>query len=129
MNQRYSSTIALLVWMTAASYAQKPAGKTPEKVPAKAPEKKQYRFHGKVESIDKVGNYVSASNEKIEGWMDAMSMVYPVDDVSILDKLKPGDQIMATVYEGDYSLHQIKVVGLAAGRPEAKSESKAESKK
>ncbi len=99
--------------------AQTPA-KTPEKAPEKAPAKKQYIFHGKVESIDKVGNYVSASNEKIEGWMDAMSMVYPVDDVSILDTLKPGDQITATVYEGDYSLHQIKVVAKATGTAETK---------
>ena len=99
--------------------AQTPA-KTSEKTPEKAPAKKQYIFHGKVESIDKVGNFVSASNEKIDGWMDAMSMVYPVDDNSILDKLKPGDQITATVYEGDYSLHQIKVVAKDTGKTESK---------
>ena len=47
--------------------------------------------------------------------MSAMTMNYKVDDPSILDKLKPGDQIMATVYDGDYSLHKVKVMGENAG--------------
>ena len=118
--------LAVILAITALTYGQTAPAKSPDKAADKTTEKpadkKQYVFHGKVESVDKVGNYVSASNEKIEGWMEAMSMVYPVDDVSILDRLKPGDQITATVFEGDYSLHQIKVVAKDAERP--KSETK-----
>ena len=83
-------------------------------------QKKSYTFHGKVESVDKNGKNISVNNEKIEGWMEAMSMVYPIDDPAILDKLKPGDLITATVYDGDYSLHDIKVVGKSGAKPESK---------
>ena len=75
-----------------------------------APAKKSYLFRGKVEAVDKAAKSLSVMNEKIEGWMEAMTMLYPVDDLSVLDKLKPGDLITATVYDGDYSLHNIKLV-------------------
>jgi Cu/Ag efflux protein CusF len=93
--------VAFLVTITA--LAQKPA------------EKKSYTFHGKVESVDKAAKSLNVQNERIEGWMEAMTMLYPVDDVSILDKLKAGDLITATVYDGDYSLHNIKIVSQSQG--------------
>jgi Cu/Ag efflux protein CusF len=37
--------------------------------------------------------------------MGAMTMNYKVDNPSIFDRVKLGDEIMATVYDGDYSLH------------------------
>jgi len=88
--------VAFLVAMMA--MGQKPA------------EKKSYTFHGKVESVDKAAKSLNVQNEAIEGWMGAMTMLYPVDDVSVFDKLKAGDLITATVYDGDYSLHNIKIV-------------------
>jgi Cu/Ag efflux protein CusF len=76
-----------------------------------APEKKSYTFHGKVEVVNESDNSLQVNNEKIEGWMVAMSMVYSVDDPAIIKKLKVGDQIVATVYDGDYSiLHKVQVV-------------------
>ena len=47
--------------------------------------------------------------------MDAMTMNYKVEDPSVLDKLKPSHQIMATVYDGDYSLHKIQIMGKNGG--------------
>lgn len=85
-----------------------------------ATDKKQYTFHGKVEAVDKSAKSLRVNGEKVEGWMGAMTMNYKVDDPSILDKLKPGDQIMATVYEGDYSLHKVKVMGQNAGDSKSK---------
>jgi Cu/Ag efflux protein CusF len=76
-----------------------------------APEKKSYTFHGKVEVVNQEDNSLQVNNEKIEGWMVAMSMVYKVDDPAIVKKVKPGDQITATVYDGDYLvLHKVQVV-------------------
>jgi Cu/Ag efflux protein CusF len=38
-----------------------------------------------------------------------MTMKYKVDDPKILKKVKAGDEITATVYEGDLSLHKVQV--------------------
>ena len=38
-----------------------------------------------------------------------MTMKYKVDDPKVLKTVKVGDQITATVYEGDLSLHKVKV--------------------
>jgi Cu/Ag efflux protein CusF len=73
--------------------------------------KKSYTFHGKVESVDKKAKSMTIDGEAVEGWMGAMTMDYKVDDPSILDKVKAGDRITATVYDGDEVLHKVKVVG------------------
>jgi protein SCO1 len=74
-------------------------------------EQKSYTFHGKVEAVDKQAKNLKINGEKVEGWMDAMTMDYKVDDPSILDTLKPGDQITATVYDGDEKLHSVQIAG------------------
>jgi Cu/Ag efflux protein CusF len=87
-----------------------------------APEKKSYTFHGKVEVVDQSDNSLQVNNEKIDGWMEAMSMVYKVDDPAIVKKVKPGDQIVATVYGGDYvMLHKVQVM---PSKPAGDSKSK-----
>ena len=85
-----------------------------------AADKKNHTFHGKVEAVNKEAKSLRVNGEKVEGWMDAMTMNYKVDDPSILDKLKPGDQIMATVYDGDYSLHQVQIMEKNAGDSKSK---------
>ena len=82
--------------------------------------KKEYTFHGKVEAVNKNAKSLTVNGEKVEGWMGAMTMDYKVDDPSVIDKLKPGDQIMATVYDGDYTLHKVKAMGQAAGDSKSK---------
>ena len=42
--------------------------------------------------------------------MEAMTMSYKVDNPAIIGKLKAGDQITATVYDGDQVLHKVQVV-------------------
>ena len=66
---------------------------------------KSHTFHGKVEAVTDKG--LTVNGEKVEGWMDAMTMTYPVDTPDILKMVKVGDQIMATVYEGDMTLHNV----------------------
>jgi len=76
-----------------------------------SPHKKSYAFHGKVEAINKANQSLMVNGENVEGWMEAMTMEYKVDDPGMLGKVKPGDRITATVYDGDYSLHQVRVDG------------------
>jgi Cu/Ag efflux protein CusF len=78
--------------------------------------RKSYTFHGKVVSVNKDTQRLTVNGEKVEGWMAAMTMNYKVDDWSIAAKLKPGDQITATVYDGDHVLHNVTASGPAFGR-------------
>jgi hypothetical protein len=66
---------------------------------------KSYTFHGKVTAVTEKG--LTVNGEKVEGWMDAMTMNYPVDKPDALKMIKVGDMIMATVYEGDMTLHNV----------------------
>ena len=73
--------------------------------------KKSYVFRGKVEKVDTVTKRLTVANEKIEGWMDAMTMAYSVDKADdVVKRVKVGDQITATVYDGDSTLYNVQVV-------------------
>jgi Cu/Ag efflux protein CusF len=96
--QRFITLFGVLFLLAAASLAQAPAGK------------KAFAFHGKVESVSPDG--IVVNGDKVDGWMDSMTMKYKVDDPKILKTVKPGDQITATVYEGDFTqLHKVQVSG------------------
>jgi len=71
--------------------------------------KKPYTFHGKVEAVKESSQSLTINGESVPGWMEAMTMDYKVDDPAILKKVKVGDQITATVYAGDYSLHKVQI--------------------
>ena len=47
-----------------------------------APDKKSYTFHGKVEAVN--ATTIKVNGEKVEGWMEAMTMDYKVDDSAII---------------------------------------------
>jgi Cu/Ag efflux protein CusF len=72
--------------------------------------KKSYVFRGKVESIDAPSKSMTVDGAKVEGWMEAMSMKYDVDNVDVFKTVKTGDTIEATVYEGDVKLYKVHVV-------------------
>jgi len=73
--------------------------------------KKDHAFKGKVEKVDPKTKMVTVNNESIPGWMMSMTMVYKVDKDAVLKDLKPGDQIAATVYDGDFqTLYNVKVL-------------------
>ena len=78
--------------------------------------KKSFTFHGKVESIDAPSKSMTVDGDKVEGWMDAMSMKYAVDNADVFKTVKVGDTIEATVYDGDYKLYKVHVVKPAANK-------------
>jgi Cu/Ag efflux protein CusF len=53
---------------------------------------------------------MTVNGAKVEGWMDAMTMKYKVDNDDVFKTAKVGDAIEATVYEGDYTLYKVHVV-------------------
>jgi Cu/Ag efflux protein CusF len=72
--------------------------------------KKTFTFRGKIESMDAASKSMSINGEKVEGWMDAMTMKYQVDNADVFKAAKVGDTIEATVYDGDYTLYKVHVV-------------------
>jgi cytochrome c-type biogenesis protein CcmH/NrfF len=62
---------------------------------------KRYQLHGQIVRLDPSGHLAVIKGDKIEGWMEAMTMEYPVKDNNEYQKLHPGDQITATVYVRD----------------------------
>jgi len=58
---------------------------------------KRYHLKGKIVSIDKPAKMAIINGEAIPGFMDAMTMPYPVKPESQLDKIAPGDTITADV--------------------------------
>ena len=78
--------------------------------------KKSFVFKGTVTEVDAGTKKLMVANEKIEGWMDAMTMNYQVDNPDILKQLKKGDHIEATVYDGDTKLYKVKVAAPTAGK-------------
>ena len=54
-------------------------------------------MRGEIASIDPSGQTATVKHDKIEGWMEAMTMEYPVKDRQEFAKLKVGDKIQATI--------------------------------
>src|SRR5208282_6376724 len=68
-----------------------------KKPPQEQESVKRYHLVGKVISVDTKGQAVIVDHQAIPGFMDAMTMAYPVRDVRILAPLNVGDEITADV--------------------------------
>ena len=87
--------------------------------------KKDHVFNGKVEKIDMTAKTFTVNGDKVEGWMDKMTMVYVPDKEDVLKKVKVGDQITAKVVDGDYrTLHDVQVVAAKPAETNAKAPAK-----
>jgi protein SCO1 len=64
-----------------------------QKLPAGAAASKQYPVRGTVVQV--TAGRVLLKHEAIPGFMEAMTMAYPVEDAATLGELHPGDQISA----------------------------------
>ena len=84
----------LIIFLSAVfllSACQKPATKTD----AASPTAKRYDFRGKVISIDKAKKEATIEHQDIPGYMDAMTMPFPIRQDSVWDVLTPGSEIRA----------------------------------
>jgi Cu/Ag efflux protein CusF len=73
-----------------------------------APEVKHFSMHGQIIRLDEKDKLATIKHDKIEGWMGAMTMDYPIKEKDF-STLHEGDKIDATVdVQGlDYSLSNI----------------------
>ena len=58
---------------------------------------KEYQMQGEVVSVDPSAQTAMVKSGKIEGWMEAMTMEYPVKDKQEFGKLKVGEKIQAKI--------------------------------
>jgi Cu/Ag efflux protein CusF len=80
---------------------------------AKPVPQKRYTLTGGVLALNQSTRMATIKGDKIEGWMEAMTMEYPVKDGAEFAKLKVGERITATIFVSDagYHIGEIKVTG------------------
>src|SRR6266700_2028331 len=57
----------------------------------------EYQMRGEVVRLDPAGQLATVKHDKIEGWMGAMTMEYPIKDKQEFTKLKVGEKIQAKI--------------------------------
>jgi Cu/Ag efflux protein CusF len=116
--KRVAMAGAMLFLLLSCAYAEQNKSAAPAA-------KKEYVFKGKVEKIDLANKTFTVNGQKVEGWMDAMTMSYAPDKEDVLKKVKVGDQITAKVYDGDFrTLHDVQVVAAPAADSKAPEKKK-----
>lgn len=75
-------------------------------------ESKRYPMQGEIKSLDPAAKTANIAAGKIEGWMEAMTMEFPIKPESEFAKLHVGDHIQATVVVNDlkYYVTDVKVL-------------------
>ena len=68
------------------------------------------RFLGRLESINSAHKTLVVKHGRVQGYADRGIGVYKVDDETVLGRLRPGDDISATVFPNDQTLYKIHVV-------------------
>ncbi len=63
--------------------------------------------------LDPAGHIAKIRHQKIVGWMEAMTMEFPVKDPHDFETLRVGDRIQATVFVQDLNywigeIHQVR---------------------
>jgi Cu/Ag efflux protein CusF len=87
--------LLLLVFALGACKGNKPAR------PVSNAPIERYRLDGEIVQLDPEGHIAKIRHQKIEGWMEAMTMEFPVKDPSEFARLHVGDHITATVFVQD----------------------------
>jgi Cu/Ag efflux protein CusF len=65
----------------------------------------RYQLRGRVVQLEPENQAAVIEHDEIVGWMDAMTMTFPVPDKADWEKLSVGTQIHATVFVSDDGFH------------------------
>jgi manganese oxidase len=92
--------------------AHMPAAANNSAQPGQAtPPRQGLTLTGRVTAVSPATGRITISHGRLPGWMEAMTMAYPVENAAALTGLKPGDEMEATVFPGDLTLHSIRPAG------------------
>ena len=75
------------------------ASPTPAK-PVAPDAERRYQLTGKIVSVEPELKQVTIEHEEIKGYMEAMTMPFPLQDEKLLGRVKKGDRIQATLVIG-----------------------------
>jgi protein SCO1/2 len=77
---------------------------------------KRYPLKGKVVSVDRVNKKATIDHEPIEGYMDAMTMEFPIHEEWVWDDLTPGSEVRAelVVDNGAKDPYWLEKIGIVA---------------
>ncbi len=116
MNSPFRAGLAVLLALLPLACAKRetaaPAAKTTASATAR-----RYDLRGVIRGVDAAKREVTVDHEEIAGYMDAMTMSFPVrDDPQVFEILRAGDRLEAklVVDEGDYWIEQILTKGFVA---------------
>jgi len=88
---------------------------------AASPSAKRYDFRGKVISIDKANKKATIEHQDIPGYMDAMTMEFPIRQDSVWEVLTPGSEIRADLVvdnaNAQFWLENMSISVAPAGQP------------
>ena len=79
------------------------------------PAPRSIAFFGRVEAVDSDRKVVTVKHGNIPGYMDSGTTEYSTDEEAVLKRLQPRDDIRATVYPNDLTLHHIQIVYRSPG--------------
>jgi len=107
--QKRSLTLFLLCFVIALVSA---CQNTP--TPSATAEAKRFPFKGKVVSVDKAKKKATIAHDEIPGYMDAMTMEFPIKEAWVMDELAPGSEVRAelVVDKGEFYLEKIGIIAL-----------------
>lgn len=117
----YAGVFVLVLGMLACGPTEPPQTKDAAAESAADDDPQRYDLRGKVVQLETENKAAVIDHEEIKGWMDAMTMRFPVKEQADWDKLTVGAQIEATVFVTPEGFHigDVKVVeGEAPAAPE-----------
>jgi Cu/Ag efflux protein CusF len=77
---------------------------------------KDFTLFAHVESVDKATKTVTIKHGQIAGYPEAVPATYGLDDETLVNKLRPGDDIKAIVREGEHRLRNVRIVNRAPSK-------------
>ncbi|HZT40243.1 MAG TPA: copper-binding protein [Bryobacteraceae bacterium] len=67
----------------------------------------RYALRGEIVKVDPSAHTVTIRHERIDGWMEAMTMEFPVKDAKEFAALRAGERVTATVFVSDAGAYWI----------------------
>ena len=91
---------------------EEPVVETTTSAPSLASEPEMFDVAGVVRSITPARDYIVVRHGEILGFMDAMTMPFPIADPEMIDPLSPGDSVhfVIAVLEYDVSVTSLEII-------------------